>query len=214
MRPHGTYTRYKRGGCRCDDCRAAARRYEKRRLVKKARGLTPYVDASPAREHLEWLNSPAAIRIASHHARTCLDAWWFTSAARQLGLTKPQLERIADGDIRRVRAKTARAILSLTTDTAWSGTTVPAGPVLAMVDQLVAAGWTKGSIGQEMRRRSGEEPGRPGLQIARGGGRVRKVHADAIAQLLAEGAEPPARPRRDRCPVTGRYLPARRGVAA
>ena len=62
MRAHGTYVKYVIDRCRCPECRAANRAYEKQRTrdaAKRRWGALPpiFVDAAPVREHLFRLSA-------------------------------------------------------------------------------------------------------------------------------------------------------------
>lgn len=55
---HGTLSRYKYRGCRCDTCRTNYTAYQRTRYRKQAYGTwQPYVDAEPVRQHLLALNA-------------------------------------------------------------------------------------------------------------------------------------------------------------
>ena len=202
-RPCGSYVKYKKDRCRCTDCRQAARHYEKSRLVRKARGLQPYVDAGKARDHIAWLNSPAVRgEVASLAGRRGTVAeWWFTPAARRLGLMPTQLKQIGSGQIRRIRASTGRKIVSLTPNSHGDGLLVDAAPTKALIVMLLERGWTKAAIARAI-----GVSGARMLQIARSD-KVRRVTADAVHQLALSGLTPPPRPQRQR-DEQGRFTPA------
>lgn len=48
---------YQKCKCRCEDCKRAQSRYAKQRRVQRAQGINDLVDATPAREHVEYLMS-------------------------------------------------------------------------------------------------------------------------------------------------------------
>lgn len=92
--PHGTTTTYFARGCRCEDCRTAARRYNKRLKLDQYRGVSRLVDATPAREHVAALlaggMSFRAISIAAGwRSRNALD-----EALKRTRVQRRTLDRI------------------------------------------------------------------------------------------------------------------------
>lgn len=56
--PHGTLSRHKYHGCKCDTCREAYRAYQRSRYRKQGYGTwQPLVDAEPIRQHLLHLKA-------------------------------------------------------------------------------------------------------------------------------------------------------------
>ena len=91
---HGTLTAYFARGCRCEDCRACARRYNKRLKLDQHRGVSRLVDAQPARDHVAGLLAAGmsfrAISIAAGwRSRNALD-----EALKRPRVTRRTLERI------------------------------------------------------------------------------------------------------------------------
>lgn len=176
MREHGTRACYVWGpetgagkGCRCEPCAAANRAA----VAEAARRVEPaYISAGPAREHIAFLaehgiglKTVAKASGVSHGA-----LWKLMYGKRQAdGTQKPS---------RRIRPETAEKILAVTLDGGADGSRVPAGPTLAAVERLVAAGVPKVRIAE----RCGQTG--PGLQI--GTEYVTRRTARAIAEMAAE----------------------------
>lgn len=55
MVKHGTTTAYLVHGCRCDTCRTAQSRHQKRYRLDRERGIARLVDAEPLRQHVAML---------------------------------------------------------------------------------------------------------------------------------------------------------------
>lgn len=66
---HGTNASYVVDQCRCEPCRTAARRYNKKLRLEKLQGIERLVDAQPLRDHVAMLTaagmSPWSITIAA-----------------------------------------------------------------------------------------------------------------------------------------------------
>lgn len=140
---HGTYPAYKRDGCRCLPCRDAASNYAGARARQVAYGRwAPYVDAEPAREHLQKL-SQAGIG-------------WRT-AARRAGLDKNTVRHLLYGQpargvspTRRIRPKTERAILAVQPRRIPAGAHVEALGTRRRLQALVAAGWSQAKLARHL----------------------------------------------------------------
>jgi hypothetical protein len=144
MREHGTYARYKWGaegggsgnGCRCEPCRKAAADYERERRHRTA---PSYVSATPVRNHIESLRS---------------QGMGVKSIARAAGMSASALGTIVYGKgngkppSRRVMPETASKILAVTIADSAEGGRIPAGPSLAVVDELLRRGWSKVAIAE------------------------------------------------------------------
>lgn len=193
-RPHGNPWTYSRWGCRCEPCRWAYWQWCYAARLKKRRGMEPYVDASKARDHILWLNSPVGRRMANQFwdKPGLADEWWFSPGAKQLGVESHQLYKIADGRIKKIRTKTGRAIMKLNASSMY-GRLMPPEPALALVAALVDRGWTKAAIARRI--------GKPMLQIAKGpGGDVLRSTFEALEAIVLSGEEPPPDPLRERNP--------------
>lgn len=55
-RPHG-YARYRLDDCRCEKCKDARRKYDRKQVVLKANGKSATVDAQPVRDHVRALQA-------------------------------------------------------------------------------------------------------------------------------------------------------------
>ena len=138
-REHGTNACYRwgvvggdyRNGCRCVDCTTAGVLYEKRRTVRKARGWEPYVDNAAAREHLLWLAEQGI---------------GLRAVAEASGLSRSALQDVRSGVRTSSRREWIERVLAVGTHRAAPGARIDAGPTLALIDELVALGHTKGSI--------------------------------------------------------------------
>lgn len=174
MREHGTHACYVWGpnggpgeGCRCQPCRDSNTAYEQERARRIA---PPYVTAGPARDHCTWLGTQGV---------------GLKQVARASGVSHGALSKLMYGTptlrrppSKRIRPATAEAILAVTPSNAAPGSRVPAGPVLAQVARLVAAGVPRVRIAERIGQ-SG-----PGLQL--GNEVITRKHADAIATMAAE----------------------------
>lgn len=132
---HGTPVCYKRDRCRCDACRQAAYRYDKRGAHQARQGSTPtgLIDATAARNHLLRLRATGL-------------GWWQIEA--RTGIHRTGLRRIA-GDLpnrppsRRIRATAAAAILATTTDPLRPGDRGMVDPTgsIRRLQALATLGW-------------------------------------------------------------------------
>jgi lambda repressor-like predicted transcriptional regulator len=162
-------------GCPCQRCqaaRAARREYNRRRRQAIARPDSvwlPYVSAQPAREHL------AALSAAGMGLRT---------VARTSGVSHGSLSKIVYGQPRRgrapsarIRPETLRRILAVRVSHAGGGQRVPAADTWRLIDELVAAGYSRSFLARAL----GSNAERPTLQIGRT--RVRASTARAVEDL-------------------------------
>ena len=173
-RAHGTHARAVQG-CPCERCqaaRAARREYNRRRRQAIARPDTvwlPYVSAQPAREHL------AALSAAGMGLRT---------VARISGVSHGALSKIVYGEpglgrapSARIRPDTLRRILTVRVSHAGGGQRVQAAGTWRLIDELVAAGYSRSFLARAL----GSKAGRPTLQIGRT--RVRASTARSVEDL-------------------------------
>lgn len=176
MRAHGTRARYVfgpegddwRNGCRCFECSQAAVLYEKRRIAARARGEQAYVDATEAREHLQFLRSRGIGR---------------RTVAARTGLSQSQIRKVATGQSRRIRPATADKILGVHAGHARPRAYVDGTRTLELINELVAHGHTKVSIARALGQRGN------GLQLGKNG-RVTQANADRVEALHAEWMRP------------------------
>ena len=182
-RQHGTYACYVFGphpgagkGCRCEPCRKANSRYEAARARRIA---PPYVDATTARQHIEYL-ATMGVGLKTIAAR---------SGVSHGSLWKLTYGKPGRGPSKRIRKETEDAILAVMPSHAADGARIPAGPTWAHVHELLRRGWTKTAIGHAI--------GQGGvLQLSRT--TVTAGNARAIKALLDQ----PVPPRRTRWGTT------------
>ena len=167
MRAHGTRTRYAVNGCRCVDCSIAAGDYEKERRQLREAGIPAYVDATEAREHLEFLRSHNVGR---------------RTVAQETGLSPTTVSRIAKGDVLRIRQSTLDLIVGVGLHRGGGKTWVDAGPTWRLIDDMVANDVTKRAISAAIGQ------GGQALQLRRT--RVEKRNADAVRRFYDEVMAP------------------------
>ncbi len=149
--PHGTKARYNLNGCRCDECRADNRRYERKRLLwlsgAKVGGL---VDAAPVRRHVMKLQKKGM---------------GYKRIADLAGVPQSAVGAIIwgryDRAAKRVKATTAAKLLAVGYQPA--GTMkVPGDEARAIIAELQARGWWKAAIGRRI-----HGPHAKSLQVAK-----------------------------------------------
>lgn len=154
VRAHGTYAKYVCERCRCDECRAANREYERRRRrewLERQYGARPprLVDAADAREHLLAL-SAAGIGPKQVEA-LC-------------GVGKTAQWKIRSGRVTHILRETEHAICEVGTDAhVLLGSRVDASEAKAIVAELLAAGWTTTALAAAL----GSRAKTPKLQVVR-----------------------------------------------
>lgn len=153
-KPHGHRMRYM-AGCRCPDCRQSNSAYETAR--KKARdegdwnGIVP---ADKARFHIKALSEKQVGRRAVSHVS---------------GIGETAIVEISSGRKTHIRARTEKAILSVTVAAASDHAIVPAGPSWGKLDALIADGYTKAELALFLGMKS------PRLQVGKDFVTVRKA---------------------------------------
>jgi len=170
-------------GCTCERCRAARRTYNRRRAQAIAcpdEAWLPYVSAEPARAHLVKLGR-AGVGLKA--------------VARLSGVSNGSLTKIVYGQpakgrppSRRIRPQTLARILAVRVPGAGGGGRVEAGPTWALVEELVAAGYTRAFLARALGSRSAA----PRLQLGRD--TVRAGTARAVEDLhrrLVDQVPPP-----------------------
>jgi DNA-binding CsgD family transcriptional regulator len=177
---------YVAGRRSCPDCRAANAAYEagRNRLAAYDRSTTDLVDAGPVREHLAHLRA-AGVGWRQIVALSGVD----TSVVRRLvghSSTRPA---------RRVRPETAEALLAVTVDARAPGALVDADPVWRLIHGMIARGYTRTWIAEQL----GPRPG-AGLQLHRT--RVTRRQADAVRALAERCALTPGPSARARAEAT------------
>jgi len=156
-RPHGDRLRYI-AGCRCDECRKANSRYERERQQARAAGdWNGIVSAEAARRHMKKLSRQGVGRRAVQAATDIADTI---------------LSEIRSGRRQRIRVRGDAAL-------------VPAGPTWGLIEDLLAAGFTKGEIALGLGRKT------PALQLnkafvtLRNAAAVKRLHARLIGDAPA-----------------------------
>lgn len=145
-RPHGDRIRYV-AGCRCDECRRANTLYERTRAAARAAGdFNGLVLAQRAREHI------AALSAAGVGRRQVVDA---------SGVADTIVQTIISGAKLKIRARTERAILTVTRDAIADHALIDAGPTWKLLDELLGWGYAKAHLARELGY------GTPALQIKR-----------------------------------------------
>lgn len=162
-KPCGTRVRYY-AGCRCSECRAANTAYERERAEARKRGEhNGLVSADRARAHLMKLSKRGVGQ------KTAADA---AKVAASI------VSKIIDGQRTKIRAQTEKRILAVTEATAADGARKSARSTWRLLDELIAAGYSKARIGSEIL-------GRPvrSLQISR---RLVEVKTEARVRAVYE----------------------------
>lgn len=159
-KPHGSRLRYM-AGCRCDLCRSANAAYERDRIEARKNGdWNGIVPACHARRHLNRLSRLGVGR------RTVADV---TDIAETI------LAEIRSGKRKNIRARTERLILAVTAESAADRALIPATKTWALLNELIAAGYTRGHIALALGAKT------PALQISKHQVTVR--HAADVARL-------------------------------
>ena len=168
-REHGTNARYRwgevgddyRNGCRCFECCSAGVLYEKLRANRKRRGMDAYVDNTEAREHLLWLEQHGV------GLRTVCEV---------SGVSRSALSLIRKGVRPVSRPETITAILAVHTGNAAPGAVIDGTRTMALIDELLALGHTKGAVAQMLGAST------KALQVCKRG-TIRRETADKVAEL-------------------------------
>lgn len=184
-RPCGTRAKYVVERCRCGECREAVRLYElkrRRAITRPDEAWVPYVPAGKARRYLKelaeygiGLKTVAKVSGVPHGT---LSKLFYGDPKRRMGPSK------------RIRPETERRLLAVTLEDAAGAAKIPAGPTWRLLDDLIARGFTKSWIANELGAQS------PSLQIKRD--RVRATTARKVAELHRRLEGVPAPPRRTR----------------
>jgi hypothetical protein len=154
-REHGDRLRYI-AGCRCADCRRANSAYESERQKARAAGdWNGLVPAEKARAHLKQLSEQGVGR---------------RSVAAASDVADSVLTEINAGRKLKIRARTERAILAVTTAAAGDRALVPAKQTWKLINQLLKDGHTKGELALLLGAKS------PNLQLKKDFVTVRNAH--------------------------------------
>ena len=141
---HGTNVCYVADKCRCDLCASAARLYNKRLRLNDLAGIAAYVDAEPARVHVQQL-------MAAGLGPKLL--------AQRSGVPHGAISKLIYGDYgrhtppsRRIRQATADKLLAVTAGPAVLGDrkAVDSAVTLRRLQALVWAGWSISELGRQL----------------------------------------------------------------
>lgn len=147
-------------------------------------GPLPYVSADPAREHLDALGR-AGVGLKT--------------VARLSGVSHGSLSKIVYGEplkgrppSRRIRPETLHSILAVSASQAGGGQRVDAAPTWTLVEELVAAGYSRAFLARAL----GSEAASPRLQIGKKLVRastaraMEELHRRLISRPPAAGGQP------------------------
>lgn len=161
---HGSHARYVLNKCRCDECRAANRRYENER---KARLEPAYVGADTARKHVRELMAAGVglKRIQKVSGVPQGTLWKLVYGVKGRGVSK------------RVRKSTQDKLLAVTPADVAPGAKVNAASSWTLLDEMIAAGVPKARIAEALGQQG------PGLQLGRQ--QISARNARAIVEIHA-----------------------------
>lgn len=139
--PHGSISRRKYHGCKCDDCRTGYNKYQRSRYRRQGYGTwQPLVDADPARQHLAVLNAAGlSYKVIAEHLGKPLSA--VTGIVYELVPGRGRKQRI--------RPEFAAAILALEPGSMTPGM-LPAAGSARRIRALNAIGWPTRVIAEHM----------------------------------------------------------------
>jgi hypothetical protein len=207
-KPHGHTMRYY-AGCRCDECRLAVKLYAIQRAEAKERGeANNLIDAGP---------------VVAHMRKLCAQGVGKRQISEIARIGTRTLDCLRRGEQTKIRAQTARRVLAIKPDAARAdGARIPAGPTWALLDELIASGYSRASLAREL-----VGPQARSLQFSRklvevhNAKAVRELHARLrlaspeetakalaiVAELRAEGFRPDRILREVRDQAAGQGLP-------
>ncbi len=134
-RPHGNRLRYM-AGCKCFKCRRSNSDYERERQAARLAGdWNGIVDARAARRHLQ------------HLSRLGVGQWSVVAAT---DIARSMIHEIKNGDRLRIRARTERKILAVSTQQRADRSIVPAAPLWRLLDELLSEGFTKSELASRL----------------------------------------------------------------
>lgn len=161
-RPHGDRLRYM-AGCHCFKCRRANSDYERRRQVARLAGdWNGIVDAAAARAHILKLSRAGVGRHA---------------VADATDIAHSMIYEIRNGQRRRIRARTERKILAITTDHRADHSYVRADRTWRLIRQLLDEGYTKAALARLLGYKTRALQFRKRRIIARSAQRVLALHS-------------------------------------
>jgi hypothetical protein len=158
-RPHGDRLRYL-AGCRCFHCRRANSDYERERKAARLAGdWNGLIPAERARAHLLALSRAGVGKRA-------------VAAASDVAVSV--VSAVRSGRKARIRARTERRLLAVTTAMVSDGALIKSGRALRLLEELTAEGFSKA----ELARRLGYAT--PALQFNRP-----RIRARSLARIQA-----------------------------
>lgn len=168
--PHGVRLRYI-AGCRCVLCRKANSAYEnERQKARRAGDWNGLVDAAPVRSHL------LKLRRAGIGRRT-------VAACTDVGQTV--LAGVINKSRLRIRARSAKKILAVTTAMRADHALLPAAQAKAMLADLVEEGFTKTEIARRLGYKTHAlQVGNTGVITVKNAARVRRLHERLTGDVL------------------------------
>ena len=158
--PHGTRHRYL-GGCRCLPCRTANSRYSCERAAAQRAG--------------DWRGFVPTTLVQGHIQKLRKAGIGYKAIAAAAGLAKSTMAMILTGKRAQIRRHHADRILAVDRSAIADHALVPAGPTWKLLDELLAAGYTRTFLAKQLGSRSKT----PSLQI----------QADRITALTASKVE-------------------------
>jgi hypothetical protein len=185
---HGTYVAYVADLCRCRPCRDANRAYEAGLTRRAMYGHAAYVDAAPARAHIEALTA-AGMGLKRIVAVSDISQGLLWKLI--YGKTRPDGTRTPS---KRIRAATQTAILAVRLDLA-DGARVNSVGTARRIQALVAIGWSMSKIAARLGILRSNF-----TAIAHGRTDVTVAHAKAVADLYDQlwNTAPPHAGHRDK----------------
>ncbi|MEO8101353.1 MAG: hypothetical protein ABI790_02435 [Betaproteobacteria bacterium] len=175
-KPHGTRLRYL-AGCKCFHCRRANSDYERVRQAARAAGdWNGIISSVKARHHLRMLSGRGVGRNAVSAATDC---------------SRTILQKIFSGSRKHIRARTERKILGVTPACASDGTLTGAAPTWALIDELVALGYTKSLLAARLGSKYGAIQFSKTFVRIGTAARVRKLHRALSAKESLEALRSP-----------------------
>ncbi len=166
-REHGTRAKYVVEKCRCQPCTIANRLYARERDRTERRvayGIESppviFIDATETREHIQWLRKVGIGRRQIHATS---------------GVALSTIQKIASGQLLRIRPKTADRILAVGRHKAAGGTLVDAKQTWRLINDLLKHGCTQTQIARHINHNA------RALQISKT--KIRRSTAEAVQQL-------------------------------
>lgn len=149
--PHGTRSSYTNNGCRCPDCRKAAREYARAYYQASKDPDRPgrLVSAHPAREHMRVLS---------------LRGIGKRRVAELTGIPVSTIDKVRRGERARITQRHAEAILAVEVDEQAMGAMTDRRTAEEIVARMLRRGWTRQRIAACL----GSTAKTPSLQVCRG----------------------------------------------